>query len=71
MRNQCEGNGRAQPANEAALLEKAGWAFMEVCQLHNEAPPLFVDLSAAAAARPRLHNDHLQPIESMKKKKKQ
>ncbi len=32
------GEWKVQPANEAAVWEKAG-GLMEVCQLHNEAPP--------------------------------
>lgn len=42
---------------------KPGGLSGEVCQLHNEAPPLFVDSSAAAAARPRLYDDCLQLTE--------
>lgn len=39
---QYEGSGQVQSANEAEVWEMAG-GLMEVCQLHNQAPPLLSD----------------------------
>lgn len=38
VRNQYEGSGEVRPTNEVAEWQETG-GLMEVCQLHNEAPP--------------------------------
>ena len=38
--NKYEGSGNVRPANKVEVWEKAG-GLVEVCQLHNDAPPRF------------------------------